>query len=57
VQGVFALVDLLHELLDAVLVEVALGLGLGGTFVGEDDFEAGVEEGEFAEALADAVGD
>ena len=57
VERGLTLVDLLHEFLDAVFIEVALGLGLGGAFVGEDDFEAGVEEGQFAEALADAGGD
>ena len=54
VQRGLALVDLLHELLDAILVEVALGLGFGGALVGEDDLEAGVEEGELAQTLADA---
>ena len=56
-QGRLALVDLLHEFLDAILIEVALGLRFGGALVGEGDFQAGVEEGEFTEALADAGGD
>src|SRR5690606_11479121 len=57
VDGVLAGVDLADELGDAVLVEEHLGLGGGGAFVDEVDFEAGVEEGEFAQALGDAVGD
>ena len=50
----FALIELLHEFRDAVLVEIDFGLGVGGTLVGENDFETGVKEGEFAEALGDA---
>ena len=47
VQRGFARVDLFNKFLDAVLVEEGFGLGGGGTFVGEDDLETGVEEGEF----------
>ena len=54
VEGGLALVELADEFLDAVLVEVALGLRVGGALVGEGDLQARVEEGEFAQALGDA---
>ena len=57
VQRDLALVDLLNEFLDAVFVEIAFGLGFSWALVGENNFEARVEEGELAEALADAAGD
>jgi hypothetical protein len=56
VQGGLAGVDLLHELDDAVLVEEDLGLRRGRALVGEGDLEAGVEEGQLAQALGDGVG-
>ena len=40
VEGLAGLVELADELLDAVLVEERLGLGLGGALVEEDDLEA-----------------
>ena len=57
VEDLFALVELADELDDAVLVEKDLGFGDGGALVDETDFEAGVEKGELAEALGDALGD
>ena len=57
VKGLLALVELFHELDDAVLVEESLGGGDGWALVGETDFEAAVEEGEFAETLGDGGGD
>jgi hypothetical protein len=54
-QRSLACVDLLNEFLDAVFVEIDLGFEFGGSFVGEDDFESRIEEGEFAQALADAA--
>ncbi len=56
VQGRLALVDLLHELLDAILVVVGFRLGAGGPLVEENDLKAGIEEGQLAQALGDAAG-
>ncbi len=48
-----ALAELLDELLHAVLVKITLRLDLLGPLVGEDDLEAGIEEGELAQAAHD----
>ena len=50
--------ELADELLDAVLVEEGLGAGavlLVVALVGEDDLDAGVEEGEFTETACEAL--
>ena len=57
VEDLLALVELLHELDHAVLVEEHLRGGHGGAFVDEADFEAGVEEGQLAQAFGDGGGD
>ena len=57
VERLLAGVELPHELDDAVLVIISLDLGDGGALVGEDDLEAGVKEGELAEALGDGFED
>ena len=44
-------VEIAHEGLDPALVEQLLALVLGMARVGEDDAHAGIEEGEFAQAL------
>ena len=42
------------EFLDAELVEIGLALDGVAALVGEADLEAGIEEGEFAEARGEA---
>src|SRR5439155_6935158 len=56
VQRFLAFVELLHELLDAVLVEKRLLLSIRNALVDEGDFEAGVQKRQFPQALGDAVG-
>ena len=44
-QRDFARVDLLNEFLDPVFVEISFLLWHGGAFVGEDNFQTGIQEG------------
>ena len=50
VEELLVLAELADEFLDAEFVEPAFGFDLFAALVGEGNFEAGVEEGEFAEA-------
>ena len=45
VQRDFARVDLLNEFLDPIFVEISFLLRHGGAFVGEDNFQTGIQEG------------
>src|SRR5215469_9492920 len=55
-QHLLALAELFYELLDAVLVIERLALGFGDAFIEKSDFEAGIQECQFAQALTDTVG-
>ena len=48
-NDLFVLAQLLHEFLDAVLVEERLLLRRFAALVGQRDLEAGIEEGQFAQ--------
>ncbi len=53
VDDLLVFAELLDEFLDAVLVIETFRFGLLGALVGEDDFEAGIEKGEFPQAADD----
>ena len=46
-------VEIAHEGLEAAFVVELLALGLGVTQIGQHDVHAGIEEGEFAQAMLD----